>query len=306
MRSLNIGTSGWSYAHWDTVFYRGIPSSHWLEFFAKHFATVEVNSTFYRLPTEKTVKNWDKNTPDDFVFSVKASRYITHVKRLKEFDSVQTFLKNLQPIQHKLGPILFLLPANFQLNYSRLAEFIKYLPKNYRYTFEFRHPSWLIEEVYALLKKNDIALCISDLNGKLTPIQVTASFVYVRLHGPKEAYRGRYSLSQLKQWEKRIKEWRSKKLSVYIYFDNDEKGFAIKDAKILNKLLESNKIKRSVSMPQYGKKSQASVKSAVKKQKAGTLKSGRSGQKVTSRKQAIAIGLSEARKKGVKVPPRQR
>jgi len=239
--SIHIGTSGWFYTHWDN-FYQGLSSSQWLSYYAEHFSTVEINSTFYHLPKEKNVKNWSKITPKDFIFSVKFSRTITHVKKLKKTEvEIENFLKAIQPLKSKLGPLLFLLPPSFKLNYEALKNCIELLPKKHLYTFEFRNTSWHVPAVYELLRKNKIALCISDLNGKLSPIEVTAPFVYVRLHGPKKAYQGVYSLRALKQWAQRAKEWEANKLKVYIYFDNDEKGFAIKDAKKLIELLNLKK-----------------------------------------------------------------
>jgi len=236
-RPIYIGTSGWFYTHWDH-FYQGLPSSQWLSYYARYFSTVEINSTFYHLPKKKSVKNWFNSTPKDFIFSVKFSRLITHVKKLKESNlEIENFLKAIHPIKSKLGPLLFLLPPSFKLNYEALKNCIEQLPKRYSYTFEFRNESWHVPSIYDLLKKNKIALCISDLNGQLSPIEVTAPFVYIRLHGPKKAYQGVYSLQSLKQWARRVKEWEGNKLNVYIYFDNDERGFAIKDAKKLIELL---------------------------------------------------------------------
>lgn len=235
---VHIGTSGWSYVHWDELFYHGLQSEEWLSFYAQHFSTVEINSTFYHLPKESTVKKWVSKTPKDFIFSVKASRYITHIKRLKDSkEGIKRFLETLAPLKRKLGPLLFQLPASANLNYDRLEECLSQLPKGYLYTFEFRNDGWFIDEIYSLLEKYNIALCISDLAGKTTPIKVTAEFVYIRLHGPKKAYQGIYSHRKLKEWAARIEEWKKKKLSVFVYFDNDQKGYAIKDAIKLNKLL---------------------------------------------------------------------
>lgn len=240
-KNVHIGTSGWSYAHWGN-FYEDLPAKKWLSHYATYFSTVEINSSFYHLPTEKSGKNWYASTPKGFIFSVKASRYITHVKRLNESkESVDQFLQAIEPLKEKLGPILFLLSPSYKLNYGRLEEFVKQLPNGYLYTFEFRNASWFTKEIYALLKKHKIALCISDLGGKLTPIEVTAPFVYVRLHGPQKAYSGRYSSAKLRGWAKRVEEWRAKKLKCYIYFDNDEKGFAVEDAAKLIELIDGKK-----------------------------------------------------------------
>jgi uncharacterized protein YecE (DUF72 family) len=238
---IHIGTSGWFYYHWKN-FYQDRPSSEWLQFYSEHFITVEVNSTYYHLPKKNSVKKWFAITPKDFVFSVKFNRQITHIKRLENTErEINNFLKSIAPLKSKLGPLLFLLPPSFKLNFEALKQCITRLPKKHLYTFEFRNASWHVPAVYDLLKKYNIALCISDLNGKLSPIEITASFVYVRLHGPKIAYKGIYSLQTLKKWAERINEWETSKLNIYVYFDNDEKGFAITDAKKLIKLLDLEK-----------------------------------------------------------------
>lgn len=248
-QDIYIGTSGWFYFHWES-FYRDLPSEKWLHFYAKHFTTVEINSTYYHLPTEKTVKHWASRTPKDFIFSVKMSRYVTHVKKLKDYgDGIDKFLQAIAPLKSKLGPILFLLPPSYQINYELLEATLSVLPKNHQYVFEFRNSSWHVPEVYALLRKYKVGWCISDLNGKLSPIEITAPFVYVRLHGPKSAYKGVYSIQTLKKWAKRIQEWNAQGLSVYFYFDNDEKGYAIQDATKLINILQKVENGQVVSPP---------------------------------------------------------
>lgn len=229
-KKIYIGTSGWSYDHWKKPFYHDTPKSEWLPFYASHFQSVEVNSSFYHLPHSNTVKKWAEATPKNFVFSVKASRYITHVKRLKDSkENVKTLVKSISPFKSKLGPILFQLPPSFKLNRERLEQCLSELPKKHRYTFEFRHDSWFTKDIFELLKKYKAALCITDLNGKLSPTEATAPFIYIRLHGPEEAYKGRYSRQKLTGWSRRIRKWLSQNLDVYIYFDNDQNGYAVKD-----------------------------------------------------------------------------
>jgi len=237
MKTIWIGTSGWSYAHWDQVFYSGIPPNQRLNHYAHIFKTVEVNTTFYHLVNKKTVKHWVLQVPRRFIFSVKASRYITHIKRLKDCaKSLRLVYQEIRPFGKKLGPILFQLPPSFEKNIERLKNFIDLLKPRYKYVFEFRSSSWYDQEVYDLLKKKKIALCISDLDGYLSPIELTADFVYIRLHGPAKAYQGRYGRRALITWAQRIKKWKQKNL--YIYFDNDEKGYAVQDAQELLHILK--------------------------------------------------------------------
>lgn len=236
---IYIGTSGWSYEHWEKVFYpEGLANKEHLHFYSHYFSIVEINSTFYHLPSEETIKNWAKQTPSHFIFALKASRFITHQKRLIDFkESTTLFFQRIKPLKSKLGPILFQLPPSFKLNYNRLEEFIQFLPKNMRYCFEFRNPSWYTEEVYDLLKKHNIALCFGDLDGILTPLKVTADFIYLRLHGPKKAYSGSYQKPDLKKWAKKFIEWSQQNKTIYCFFNNDEAAYAVFNALQLKELL---------------------------------------------------------------------
>jgi uncharacterized protein YecE (DUF72 family) len=232
--TVHIGTSGFSYSHWKNNFYPdGLKPNRWLNYYSDVFPTVEMNTTFYHSPRVVTVQNWYDQVPPNFLFAVKAHRYITHQKRLNECqESVDFFYKSIENFKSKIGPILFQLPPSFQKNKERLIEFISTLKKDYRYTFEFRHETWFTDEIYELLSKNHIALCITDLNGKQTPEVVTTDFTYMRLHGPHKAYQGSYGIAKLKKWKTKIEKW-ALNASVYCYFDNDEKGYAIQDAKYL-------------------------------------------------------------------------
>lgn len=234
-----IGTSGWHYEHWNRIFYpEALPSGKRLRYYADFFSTVEINNTFYRLPSEETVKSWVKATPSMFLFSIKASNYITHTKKLKDSkETTERFFQRILLFKKKLGPILFQLPPSFKKNSERLEEFFQNLPKGYLYVLEFRHESWETDAIYDLLKKYKIALCISDLNGRLTPLEITAPFTYLRLHGPRSAYRGSYSSQQLMLWKKRVQQWKDQKIPSFCYFDNDEKGYALRDALRLKKNL---------------------------------------------------------------------
>lgn len=229
--SILIGTSGWSYNHWKLNFYpENIKPPQWLSHYSQQFTTVEVNTTFYHLPKETTIKNWLIQVPENFLFSIKASQYITHRKRLKDCkEGLELFYKVLEPLKAKTGPILFQLPPFFKNQQERFEEFISLLKTDYDYVFEFRHDSWFVDEIYALMNKKKIALCITDLNGHLSPEVITSHFTYLRLHGPHKAYQGSYGLTKLKMWKGKIEKW-AKDTTVYCYFDNDEKGFAIQDA----------------------------------------------------------------------------
>lgn len=238
---IYIGTSGWSYHHWKGNFYpEKLPSNHWLNFYATVFPVVEVNTTFYHAPLPTTTKKWFEEVPKNFQFAIKASRYITHQKRLNDCqESLDFFYKSIQKLQPKVGPILFQLPPSFQINKERLEEFICMLKTDYQYTFEFRHKTWFTDDIYTLLSKHKIALCITDLNGKLSPEEVTADFVYLRLHGPHKAYQGSYGPTRLKAWKKKMDKWLESGKKLYCFFDNDEKGYAIEDAKFLLGLFEN-------------------------------------------------------------------
>lgn len=239
-----IGTSGFSYLHWRGNFYpEDLPSSKYLEYLTKIFNSVEINSSFYYLPQEKTFINWQKRTPKNFIFSVKASRFITHRKKLKDCkEPLKLFLKRARLLKKKLGVILFQFPPNFKKNLKRFKEFtkllLKYTPHQYYgagYTFEFRHPSWFCQEIYSLLKNHNFALTISDTPDYPLIEEYTASFAYFRFHGHKRLYTSNYSLKELKTWSQKIKKLKAKE--VYIYFDNDAYGYAPKNAQTLKKLL---------------------------------------------------------------------
>lgn len=238
--SIHIGTSGWHYKHWKGSFYpKQIVEADMLDKYAQRLDTVEINNSFYRLPTEKAVKSWFRQTPPDFVFAVKASRYITHNRKLKDpKETIAKFLHVVNAFGKKLGPILFQLPPSWKVNRLRLQEFLAALPAKHRYVFEFRNQTWHIPEIYSLLKLYNAAYCIFELNGFRTHPEVTADFVYVRLHGPGKAYQGNYSSSDLRDWARTIENWVGQKREVFVYFDNDQAGFAAKNALSLKRLLQ--------------------------------------------------------------------
>jgi uncharacterized protein YecE (DUF72 family) len=236
---IRIGTSGWHYKHWLGPFYpTGLAAKDMLAWYMERFDTVEINNSFYRLPSPETFDAWRRATPPRFCFAVKGSRYITHRKRLKDpKPALERLMPAVDVLGPKLGPILFQLPPRWSRNLERLAEFLAALPKRRRYTFEFRDPSWHGPDVYRLLARHNAAFCIYELDGFVSPIEVTADFVYVRLHGPGKKYQGDYSADILKAWALRIDGWRRSSAAVYVYFDNDQAGYAAKNAAELKALL---------------------------------------------------------------------
>jgi uncharacterized protein YecE (DUF72 family) len=216
---VRVGTSGWVYDGWQGVFYpQDLPQEEWLPFLADHFATVEINNTFYHLPDEKTVENWAARAPDDFLFAVKASRYITHVKNLLDPEEpVTTFMDRAGILGDKLGPVLFQLPPHWNVNVERLAKFIPVLPASHRYAFEFRDASWYTDDVFQILEENGCAFC--------------------RFHGPTGSYAGGYPLDVLQKWATRIVGWDEDGVDVYCYFNNDYQGHAVKNASELEDMI---------------------------------------------------------------------
>ena len=231
---IRIGTSGWHYKHWlDGVFYPpGMKGAEMFQFYARHFDTVVINNSFYRLPTAKTFDAWRESAPPGFCYAVKASRFTTHMKKLKDpKSSSEKFFLVTERLEEKLGPILFQLPPRWKLNLERLAEFLEALPVEHRYAFEFREESWLVPQVFALLRKHKAALCIHDFADMKIPHEITADFSYVRFHGPTSAkYWGWYSTAELRTWARRIESWRDRLKAVYVYFNNDPEGAAVKNA----------------------------------------------------------------------------
>lgn len=237
---IYIGTSGWHYPHWKGTYYpEKLPAKEYMNHYLNFFRSVEINNSFYRLPSEETFRSWKESVPENFVFAVKASRFITHMKKLKDpQQSIARFMHAVDFLEEKLGPILFQLPPFWNLNLERLQEFLEALPKGYRYALELRNESWYDERVYQLLRMHGIAFCIYELERHLSPQLVTADFVYVRLHGPGNKYEGSYSEEALQFWSGRIKEWQREEKDVYFYFDNDQLGYAPHNAKRLQELVQ--------------------------------------------------------------------
>ena len=241
--TIHIGTSGWAYAHWRGPFYPpDLPERALLEYYCRHFRCVEINSSFYHLPGEHAVERWRDTVPAGFLFAAKASRYITHMKKLKDpQQGVAAFLGRITRLGDKLGPILFQLPPRWRCNPERLESLLEILDPEHRYAFEFRDPSWINEEVLELLRRHGAAFCIFELAGYRSPLQVTTDLVYIRLHGPAGAYQGCYDQQSLEKWAERIIGWSMNGREVFCFFDNDEAGYAVANARELQALVETNR-----------------------------------------------------------------
>jgi uncharacterized protein YecE (DUF72 family) len=242
LKLVHIGCSGWNYAHWrERVYPKGLPASRWLEHYATLFDTVEVNATFYRLPRREAVARWVEQTPEEFTFAVKASRYLTHLKRLTDLGSgIERFYERIEPLtaSPKMGPVLWQLPANFHRDDERLENALGVLPRG-RHCFEFRHESWFAPAVYELLRTHGVALVIGDHPQR--PFQtheLTADWAFIRFHYGKRGRNGNYSESELEEWRDRIAGWRSS-AEVFAYFNNDWLGYAVKNGLWLKTHLNS-------------------------------------------------------------------
>lgn len=238
---IRIGTSGWYYDHWKKRFYpEHLPKSKWFPYYADHFDTVEINNTFYHLPKAQTLKNWHAQAPNNFLYTVKANRYITHIKRLKDTkDEVARFFERVNLLKDHLGPILYQLPPSLHKDLDLLAAFIKLLPKKRLAVFEFRHKTWYTDDTFELLDKSNAAFCIHDLDHLATPRTITAETIYIRFHGTTGKYSGNYSGKILADWAKWIKSQLPQVTAAYAYFNNDISAHAIKNAATLKKLLVS-------------------------------------------------------------------
>ena len=242
--TVRIGTSGWHYKHWKGPFYPAdLPASKMLRWYVERFDTVEINNSFYRLPAPTALEGWCRETPSNFCFAVKASRFITHNKKLRDpKQTVKKFMTVIEKLERRLGPILFQLPPSWRVNVERLEEFIAALPPPHRYAFEFRHESWNAPQVYDVLRRHNAGFCIYELAGFQSPLEITADFTYVRLHGPGNKYQGDYSRETLGTWARRIAEWQKNLRHIFLYFDNDQAGFAPKNALELKSLVAEKSI----------------------------------------------------------------
>jgi len=234
MKPVHIGCSGWNYADWRGVLYsKGLPQRRWLERYAQEFDTVEVNNTFYRLPSRDAVASWVEQAPSAFVFAIKSSRYLTHMKRLTDMDGgVARLMERLEPLTRspKMGPMLWQLPENFHRDDERLAHALDHLPAG-RHAFEFRHPSWFADEVLAALRERGVALCIGDHPERpWQPRALTADFTFVRFHFGRRGRRGNYGPSELEAWAEQLRRF-ARSAEVFAYFNNDWEGFAVRNAR---------------------------------------------------------------------------
>ena len=239
-RPVRIGCSGWNYKHWrERVYPKGLSPRRWLDHYATLFDTVEVNATFYRLPTRSAVANWVEQSPPEFLFTIKASRYLTHIKRLTELGSgLETFYERIAPLvgSRKLGPLLWQLPATFHRDDERLGAALAALPPG-RHCFEFRHESWFAEPVYELLRTHGAALVVGDTPSRpFQTLELTADWTFVRFHYGHRGRNGNYSERELEGWARRIEEWRSS-IEVYAYFNNDWEGYAVRNGRWLRRRL---------------------------------------------------------------------
>ncbi len=236
---VRIGCSGWSYPHWRKRFYpEKMPARKHFAFYAQHFNTVELNNPFYRQPPRERFEAWREQAPPGFLFAVKGSRYVTHIKRLAgEKKSIDLVVDAALGLGEKLGPILFQLQATFHVDLDRLERFVGMLPTDVRFTLEFRHDSWLVPAVFELLRSHRIALCIPDHPKMPRALELTSDFIYIRMHLPPTGLG--YGQRALQPWADRVVAWHHDGLDVFVYFNNDMEGHAIKDAKTLISLVNA-------------------------------------------------------------------
>ncbi|HUC81545.1 MAG TPA: DUF72 domain-containing protein [Flavisolibacter sp.] len=241
--NIHVGTLGWSYQHWKEVFYpHKLAATKWLNHYAGIFSTTEINGSFYRLPSEDTMKKWVDTVPDGFLFCPKMSRYLTHMKKLKDPEEpLERFFSVFDYMKEKLGPVLVQLPEMLHFNYEVADHFYKLLRFQYgayRFVMEIRHDSWLHQDSLTLMTKYDIGFVISQSGGFFPYAElVTANNIYVRLHGPAELYASAYTDEMLQAYAEKFKAWESEGHVVWVYFNNDIHAHAVRDAQRLQQLL---------------------------------------------------------------------
>jgi len=242
---LRVGCSGWNYKSWSGAFYpKGVPPRRWLEFYASTFDTVEINGTFYRLPERSTFAGWRAQTPRNFLFAVKASRFLTHMKRLREpKEPLARLFSRASALGRGLGPVLYQLPASFTIDLERLDAFARALPRSWkgkriRHVMEFRHPSWYVTETHQLLNGRGVGLCLHDMKGSAIDRPLDGPFVYVRFHGTSGHYHGSYGRPALTRWAHRLAELVQDRRQVFAYFNNDPDASAVENARTLRSAIE--------------------------------------------------------------------
>lgn len=236
--NIRIGCSGWQYQHWRGDFYPAeLPQREWLAHYTRQFDTVEINNTFYRLPEGSTFAAWGRRVPRGFRFAVKASRYLTHMKKLKEPDeAIGRFYSRAKRLGRTFGPVLYQLPPRWPVNLARLDTFLAALPRRRRHAVEFREPSWYNDEVYAALERHRVALCLHDMAGSASGQIAVGPFVYVRFHGAQK-YSGRYSDAMLRCWAEWLSDQHRSGRPLFAYFNNDVGGHAPRDAARLREMI---------------------------------------------------------------------
>ncbi len=239
METIRIGCSGWTYKHWRERFYPPkLPAKRWFEFYAETFDTVEINNSFYRLPPPETFRKWRDQAPQGFRYAVKANRFITQAKKLKDCaEPLERMLAPTRELGPTLGPILYQLPPSLRINLARLADFLSLLPKDLTHVFEFREPSWLTDETFALLERHGASFCVHDMPGSATPRVATGKAAYLRFHGNGGKYWGRYSDAQLLGWSDWLTEQAKAGRAAWAYFNNDIDAHAIHDAQTLKAMV---------------------------------------------------------------------
>ncbi|MBU2540832.1 MAG: DUF72 domain-containing protein [Candidatus Omnitrophica bacterium] len=234
---IRIGTSGWHYSDWRERFYpKTLNTKDWFKFYSRYFNTVEINNTFYRLPSKSVFRNWHVQAEKGFLYSIKANRYITHMKKLKDAaKTLKRFFQHVKLLKANLGPILYQLPPGWSLDLVRFRDFLSELPKGYSHVFEFRNNTWFKKEIFDLMAKHNVSFCIHDMLGVDCPRLLTNDIIYLRFHGTEAKYHGRYSISALKKWSIWVKRQRSRRL--YVYFNNDVNAHAVSNAQEFKKIL---------------------------------------------------------------------
>lgn len=235
-----VGCSGWQYKHWKGDFYPAdVPQTRWFEHYARTFDTVEINNSFYRLPERATFAAWARRAPLRFLFAVKASRFLTHMKKLKDPEEpVDRLFSRMRALGRHLGPVLYQLPPGWKVDVDRFRHFLEILPRDARHVMEFRDPSWYDREICRLMERHGVALCLHDMPGSATVRERVGPFVYVRFHGASSRYAGGYSEERLRDWAAWLNAQRDDGIDIYTYFNNDVGGHAPRDACTLRRVLE--------------------------------------------------------------------